>query len=82
MASQCNILSDGGAADANKYHDALLHAEKHIDKLERHLGLMEKGASDYEGKLQIEREAAASRYADVLRLRSELAKCTLDELKG
>ena len=56
MASQCNILSDGDAADAKKYHDALLHAEKHIDKLDRHLDLMEKDAINHERMLQIQKE--------------------------
>ena len=81
MASQCNNLSENDAADALKYHTALLHAERRIATLEWLLVVMVKDTEDYVRKIQCERELASSRYSELLHLRRELAKWSLDELK-
>ena len=78
VASQCNILSVG---DSKKYHDALLHVEQHIAKLERHVDAIESDDDNNEWKLKEERDLAARRFDELLRLCGMLITRWREELR-
>jgi hypothetical protein len=70
VATQCDIIKK----DNDSFHqDALLHAERHIAKLEAHLGAMEMDAEEFESRVRNERDLAGRRFDELLRLRGALA---------
>jgi hypothetical protein len=77
VATQCDISNKNNDSFPQ---DALLHAERHIAKLETHLGAMERDAEDFESRVRKERDLAGRRFDELLRLRSALAGKARDEL--
>ena len=77
VATQCGIIKK----DNDSFHqDALLHAERHIAKLEAHLDAMERDTEEFESNVRFERDLARMRFDELLRLRSALAGKARDEL--
>ena len=64
-----------------KYHDAQLHAERHIAKLEQHVDAIEVDDKNNELKLKGERDLVARRYDELLCLRGMLITRSREELK-